>query len=167
MVRMGSRRPPAEDVFCAEGVELTSASVELPKLLLSGIALLEDPGALLLDCVWAAGAVVEGNRTPVGSITMPVSEALLELAAEELAAEDVEELLAPRGRLMPRLRSSPEEPVEDALGEPVAAGAEVAWAGVELLAAADELELEPAAAEDEPAGVPVGVASAKELLVDL
>lgn len=50
MVKMGSRRPPAEDVFCAEGVELTSASVELPKtLLLSRMALLEEPGALLLD----------------------------------------------------------------------------------------------------------------------
>lgn len=80
----------------------------------------------------------------------------------------VEELLPPRGRLMPRLRSSPEEPVEDATGELVTAGAEVDWAGVpagdELLAAGDELEL-AAGCEDEPAGVPVGVVSSRELLV--
>lgn len=50
----------------------------------------------------------------------------------------VEELLGPRGRLMPRLRSSPEEPVEDALGELVSAGAEVDCAGVPAADCEDE-----------------------------
>lgn len=77
---MGSKRPPPVEDGFAE-VELTFSIVELPEELLSGTPLLVEEAAL--EDPVSAGAVVEGKRTPVGSITIPVSLALLEVAREE------------------------------------------------------------------------------------
>lgn len=80
-LRMGSKRPPPVEDGFAE-VELTLSMVELPEaLLLSGTPLLVEEAAL--EDPVSAGALVEGKRTPVGSITIPVSLALLDVAREE------------------------------------------------------------------------------------
>lgn len=74
-LRMESKRPPPVEDGFAE-VELTLSMVELPEALLpSGTPLLVEEAAL-----------VEGKRTPVGSITIPVSLALLDVA---LLSEEV------------------------------------------------------------------------------